>query len=165
MPMTCAPGTCEGECCAGTGTSGNVFRPNHSTFPFPHNDWLMYVLYYDDRMLLCQIIESAVASLRGANARHPCVLEALEWVLPLDWDSLDKLRGKLVVLLDADPASRERMAKFQSDRIKELRSPCPLKASGFFEEVHEKVLPVWLQDEAWTTGDLLEAVRDAYLVA
>ena len=84
MPMTCAPGTCEGECCAGTGTSGNVFRPNHSTFPFPHNDWLMYVLYYDDRVLLCQIIESAVGSLREANMRYPCVLEALEWVLPFE---------------------------------------------------------------------------------
>ena len=165
MPMTCAPGTCEGECCGGGGVCGNVFRPNHSTFPFPHNDWLMYVLFYDDRALLEQIIKSAVRGLREANVKHQCVLEALEWVLPLDGDCMDKLRGKLVVLLDADPASRERMAKFQSDRIKELRSPCPLKASGFFEEVHEKVLPQWLQDEVWTTGDLLEAVRDAYLVA
>ena len=88
----------------------------------------MYVLYYNNRVLLGQIIEFAVVSLREANVKHWCVLQTLEWVLPLNGDSMDKLRGKLVVLLDADPVSLERMARFKSDGIKELRAQCPLKA-------------------------------------
>ena len=142
-----------------------TFRPNHSTFAFPHNDWLMYILFYEDTQLLRQIAGSAISHLRETNANHPCVLCELEALSPDDMDCVDRLRGKVLVLLDADPAARAQLTAFRSDTIKELRPLCPQKASGFFEQLHTLILPEWIQDERRTIVDLVHAARDAYLVA
>jgi len=160
MASTCNPETCETA-----SKKPKLFKANCSTFMFPHNDWLMYILYYEDAHLLEQIINSAITSIKQAYHKHQCVLDVLAAYTPAQTDSINILRVKLLVLLDTDEESRNRLCAFASETIKDLRCLCPLKASTFFEELHSTLLPEWVQDECKDTYDLLEAVRDAYLVS
>ena len=156
MPTTCDPNQSQAHL---------TFRPNHSTFPFPHNDWIMYVLFYQDIQLLRQIIASAVTHMRSTHAQYPHVLASLDAFTPNGDDSITRLRAKMLVLLDTSTDARTQLATFRSDTIRELRSPCPLKASNFFEVLHTQLIPSWLQDETVSILDLVESARDAYLIA
>jgi len=160
MPSTCDPETCET-----LSKRPKMFKANSSTFTFPHNDWLMYILYYEDGSLLVQIINSAIASIKRTYCMHQCVLDVLAPYAPAQTDSINVLRTKLLILLDTDEDSRNRLCAFASEAIRDLRSLCPLKASSFFEELHSRLLPDWVQDECKDTYDLIEAVREAYLVS
>ena len=157
MPTTCQTPPAD--------PSGLVFQPNHTTFLFPHNDWLMYILYYDDAHLIRQIILSGLSSLRTTYAHHPCVLDALTPYTPCPYDSINRLRTKLLVILEADPPSRARIAAFRSNAIRELNPVDPLKASNFFQEMHTRTLVDWVQDEHRTMDDLIDAARDLYLLS
>jgi hypothetical protein len=66
---------------------------------YPHNDWLMYILYTADAGFMAQIIRGAALGVQRAHA-SPAVHEALRAYEPSPSDSLLLLRAKLLVLLD-----------------------------------------------------------------
>lgn len=73
---------------------------------YPHNDWLMYLLYTGDAPFMAQVIRAAMANIRRAHAGSEPVADAVGLYEPGPADSLHTLRAKLLVLLDQVAAAR-----------------------------------------------------------
>lgn len=76
-------------------------HPERMSIPctYPHNDWLMYVLYTGDNQFMAQIIRDAARSI-GRTHANPAVSEVLLLYEPGPMDCSHTLRMKLLVLLD-----------------------------------------------------------------
>ena len=141
-------------------------QPDRMSMPCtcPHSDWLMYVLYGCDSEFMGQVIRSAAA---GIEAEHdtPGVREALKLFLPSQNDCMHSLRIKLLVLLDRDEGTRRRLCEYTSTAVQRYSKVCPEKASRFYVELHERLLPDWVKDETISSGEFVDRVRMAYLIS
>jgi hypothetical protein len=131
---------------------------------YPHNDWLMYVLYTGDTGFMSQIIRDAA---RGVDQTHRSegVTDALRAYAPGPADCANTLRMKLLVLMDQDEQTRRRLCEFQSELARDWRPVCKTKATRFYAALHDQVLPEWVKDEAVTLDEAIDAARMAYLVS
>jgi hypothetical protein len=113
---------------------------------------------------MSQIIRSAAA---GIEAEHgtPGVSEALKHFLPSHDDCLHSLRVKLLVLLDQDEGTRRRLCNYTSKAVQRYTKVCPEKASRFYVDLHEQLLPDWIKNETVTSGEFVDRVRMAYLIS
>lgn len=57
------------------------------------------------------------------------------------------------------------MCNFKPDNVRERKSVCPVKASGFFQELHDTLFPDWVCDERQSLDDFIDRVRMCYLVS
>ena len=132
----------------------------------PHNDWMFYVLYHEDRPFLSQIISTSVRNLgAGGPDTVPELSTLLDWFANIQTDSVHVLRAKLLVLLDQDEATRKEFTVFRPDSCR-LRPPLPLaKADRFFAQLHETVIPQWLCNETISLNTLVDSARNAYLIS
>ena len=131
---------------------------------FPHHDWLMYVLYGADADFMRQIIRGAAHGVAQAHGTDG-VRDALRAYAPGDGDCLHTLRVKLLVLLDQDEATRARLCEYRSPVVRDWHPVCRVKATRFYAELHDSLLPGWVKDETVTTSDFVDRVRAAYLVS
>lgn len=69
-------------------------------FNFPHNDWVMYMLYVDDIPLLQQMVNSAVQNIALQFSYHTAIADVLKFYEPVPTDTINRLRCKFLVLLD-----------------------------------------------------------------
>ena len=131
----------------------------------PHRDWLMYVLYGGDSEFIGQIIRGAMQGIGNAHGGAPGVTEALRVYAPQADDCLHTLRIKLLVLLDLDEPTRLRLSEYTSPMVRDWHPVCRVKATRFYLELHDSLLPGWVKDETITASDFVERVRMAYLVS
>ena len=163
---------------------GSPLQPERMSIPctYPHNDWLMYVLYTGDNAFMAQIIRDAARGIERAHRSEP-VSDALRAYEPGPTDCSHTLRMKLLVLLDQvrppnparpsrpltrlpqDEATRRRLCEFQSDLARDWRPVCKVKATRFYETLHEELLPAWVKDETVTLDEAVERARMAYLIS
>jgi len=47
----------------------------------------------------------------------------------------------------------------------ERKPVCPVKASSFFQELHDALFPQWVCDERQSLDDFIDSVRMCYLVS
>jgi len=131
----------------------------------PHNDWLLQLLYGSDLDMLRKVIFKAAQSI---ELTHKCshVTSVLLLMLSKPNDSINTLRVKMLVLLDQDEPTRAALCATGPSDLFPTRIPvCPKKASGFFQGLHDELLPRWVKDESVTLGDLIEDARMLYLIA
>lgn len=70
-----------------------------SVIKFPHNDWLMYVLYHDDVGFMGQIVESGCRALKSAHP-HPRLGALIDTFMVQPRDSVNVVRVKMLVMLE-----------------------------------------------------------------
>jgi hypothetical protein len=140
-------------------------QPERMSIPctYPHNDWLMYILYNGDAPFLGQIIRAAIGNIAKEHQSEG-VTDALRSYEVSASDSLHTLRGKVVVLLDQDEATRARLCEFKSELVRDWQPACPAKATRFYGQLHSSVIPNWVKDEEVTLAELIDSAREAYLV-
>ena len=80
-------------------------------------------------------------------------------------DSLLSLRGKLFVLLDQDEITRHELVKRNTKLIGHFGPVSIEKANGFYTALHKQVLPKWVSDETMSLEELVDELRNAYLIA
>ena len=131
---------------------------------YPHNDWLMYILYNGDARFLGQIIEAAMANIERHHQSEG-VTEALRCYAASGGDSLHTLQGKVLVLLEQDEATRRRLCEFRSDVVRDWQPVCPAKATRFYAQLHDELIPGWVKDEEVALADFIDTARAAYLVS
>ena len=124
----------------------------------------MYVLYGADADFMRQIIRGAAHGVAQAHGTDG-VRDALRAYAPGDGDCLHTLRVKLLVLLDQDEATRARLCEYRSPGVRDWHPVCRVKATRFYAELHDSLLPGWVKDETVTTSDFVDRVRAAYLVS
>jgi len=124
----------------------------------------MYVLYGADADFMRQIIRGAAHGVAQAHDTDG-VRDALRAYAPGDGDCLHTLRVKLLVLLDQDEATRARLCEYRSPVVRDWHPVCRVKATRFYAELHDSLLPGWVKDETVTTSDFVDRVRAAYLVS
>ena len=131
----------------------------------PHNDWLLHILYGSDAVILQRIIFKAAQSI---ELTHRCahVTAALLPLLPQPGDSMLILQAKVLIMLDQDESLRAALcAAGPSDIFPTRRPVCPKKATGFFQGLHDLLLPRWIKDEAVTLADFIDEAWMLYLIA
>jgi hypothetical protein len=130
---------------------------------YPHNDWLMYILYNSDAQFLGQIIQAAMVNIE--NQYHTeGVTEALRSSAVKGGDSLHTLRGKVLVLLEQDEVTRRRLCEFKSELVRDWQPVCPAKATRFYAQLHSELIPNWVKDEEVTLSEFIDSARATYLV-
>ena len=124
----------------------------------------MYILYSGDSEFLCQIIRGAI---HGVGRAHPTegVKDALRVYEPGRDDCLHTLRIKLLVLLDQDETTRVRLCEYRSPLARDWHPVCRVKATRFYTDLHDSLLPAWIKDETITASDFVDRVRMAYLIS
>jgi hypothetical protein len=131
---------------------------------YPHHDWLMYILYSCDATFLHQIIRSAMRNICASHGTAG-IKEAAEIYEPSDEDCLHTLRIKLLVLLDQDEETRRKLTEYKSNVARDWHPVCPRKATRFYAELHDQLLPDWIKDETITNSEFVDRARMAYLVS
>ena len=124
----------------------------------------MYILYSCDSEFMSQVIRTACRSIEEEHG-DPGVSRAARAFLPSPDDCLHTLRAKLLVLLDRDEPTRRRLCAFTSPVVRNYRPVPADKASAFYVELHERLIPDWVKDETVTLGNFVDSVRMAYLIA
>ena len=130
----------------------------------PHSDWLMYILYSSDTQFMGQIIRSAITGIEALHCTDG-VTDALKSYQPSQSDTTHLLRIKLLVLLDQDESVRKRLCEYTSPNAREWRPVCPSKASRFYVELHERLIPDWIKDESVSSEEFVDKVRMSYLIS
>ena len=70
-----------------------------SALMYPHNDWLMYVLYHDDIPLMCQIIDSGRTSLKATHTQ-PRLGPLIDKFLACPDESVNMVRVKMLIMFE-----------------------------------------------------------------
>ena len=125
-----------------------------------HNDWMFYLLYYDDTTLMRQIIATCAENIAREHPT-PGVREALATLGDTTLDSVHVLRAKLLLLLDQDEGSRRHLTEFAAKTARMPRPRCPHKGSRFYTDLHTH----WICDERVPLASLVDSARMAYLIA
>ena len=141
-------------------------QPERMSTPctYPHNDWLMYVLYYHDVDLTRQMISTAIESIRSTHS-CPNVSRILDSYRPSDLDCHHTLRIKLLVLLDQDEYTRAQLCNYTCKLVRDRRPVPPEKGSRFYAALHDELLPAWVRDGSVPACKFVDSVRMAYLVS
>ena len=139
------------------------FSPHRGTDQV-HNDWMFYLLYYDDTALMRQIIGTCASNIARQHPT-PGVAEALLTLGDTTRDSIHVLRAKLVLLLDLDDTSRRHLTEFTAQTARMPRPLCPHKGSRFYTDMHAHVIPEWSCDERIPLATLVDSAQMAYLIA
>ena len=124
----------------------------------------MYILYGGDSEFIGQIIRGAMQGIQRAHGTAG-VGEALRVYAPQRDDCLHTLRIKLLVLLDLDEPTRRRLSEYSSPLARDWHPVCRVKATRFYAELHDVLLPGWVKDETINASDFVDRVRMAYLVS
>jgi hypothetical protein len=124
----------------------------------------MYILYSGDSEFLGQIIRGAAHGIGEAH-RTEGVRDALLPYAPAADDCMHALRIKLLILLDQDETTRVRLCEYSSPLAREWRPVCRAKATRFYTDLHDSLLPTWVKDETITASDFVDRVRMAYLIS
>jgi len=96
-------------------------------------------------------------------SRSSGMTESLQNMLKMCDQGLDFERAVFLLLLNIDMEMKETICKgFPSENIKGLAKE---KAASFLQELNIKVVPAWQGNEFKNVNDLVEAARNAYLVA
>ena len=154
-------------------------------FNFPHNDWVMYMLYVDDIPLLKQMISSAIMNISAQFFNSQAIGDILKFYEPSPTDTVNKLRCKFLVLLDQvsvllvcipelhltrpnthaeqDEKTRHQLALYRTDVIRGRKAIDPEKADRFYDALHENLLPAWARNEDISDDALIDSVRGSYL--
>jgi hypothetical protein len=124
----------------------------------------MYILYGGDSEFMGQIIRGAMMGIERAHGTDG-VRDALRPYAPDEDDCLHSLRIKLLVLLDQDEGTRARLCEYRSPIARDWHPVCRVKATRFYIDLHESLLPGWVKDETVSASEFVERVRMAYLVS
>jgi hypothetical protein len=124
----------------------------------------MYILYGGDSEFIGQIIRGAMQGIERAHGTAG-VTESLRVYSPQRDDCLHTLRIKLLVLLDLDEPTRRRLSEYSSPLARDWHPVCRVKATRFYAELHDVLLPGWVKDETINASDFVDRVRMAYLVS
>lgn len=126
-------------------------------------DCLMHLLYCGSSEPLLRAL--IAESMRNIAASYPTdgVRRALVQLVPGAGASLASLRALFFLLLNQDCRMRARVCE---DRLAGyLPALCPYKACRFFDQLREGVVPGWIKDERVSLLELVERLKDAYLVS
>lgn len=129
----------------------------------PCQDILQYLLYSGSAgPFLHRLISQCILNI-GADFPTPGVKEALAcYNIPRE-SSLALLRAVFFVLLNYD--SRTRNALCEKRFLPHLPELCAFKACRFYDQLRDDVLVGWIKDETVGTAELMEGLKESYLVA
>jgi hypothetical protein len=131
----------------------------------PHKDWLFYVLYCGDSLMISDIIRQCIKNIGMYYENDPEIVEILTQYLPKPADSLLYLRSKLFILLNEDETTRRELVEKQKIGVGYF-GPIPLsKANRFYVTLHSQIIPQWVSNEDITLSDLIDNLRMAYLIS
>ena len=129
----------------------------------PCQDTLQYLLYSGSASpLLHALIRQCVTNL-GNDFPTPGVRAALGRYLVPRESSLALLRAVFFVLLSYD--SRTRSALCERRFLPHVPELCAHKACRFYDQLRDEVLVGWIKDETVGTAELMERLKESYLVA
>ena len=123
----------------------------------------MHILYGGsaEALLRTLIIESMNNILKDFPTEG--VRQALGPFMPKADTSLASLRVHFCLLLNQDYNMR---VKLCSSRLAwYIPTLCPHKACNFYDQLQEELVPRWIRDENLSLLDLMENLRDSYLVS
>lgn len=124
-------------------------------------DVLFHVLYCSDFEYIKQLIEESVIYIAH---EYPSagVHAALQTMRPSERDTLDKLRARFFILLNQDMHMRKRLGK-DPGKSCILSNVCDFKANRFYDELNNRVIPAFAQDETMSLEAFIESLRDTYI--
>ena len=122
----------------------------------------MYILYSCDSEFMSQVIRSAAKNIEEEHATEG-VTQAIKPFMPHPEDCLHSLRIKLLILLNRDERTRRRLCEYTSPVVRSYTPVPEEKASRFYVELHETLIPDWVKNETITSGEFIDGVRMAYL--
>ena len=133
----------------------------------PHRqcqDIVMHVLYSGGVESLLRSLISQ--SLKNISDEFPSagVRDALShYVLAREGVSISTLRAVFFILLNQDSRMRARLCS--SRVLSYIPELCPYKACRFYDQMRDSVVTAWVKDETIAALDLVENLKDSYLVA
>ena len=126
-------------------------------------DAAMHVLYSGaSDTLLRELIHRSLCNL-GEDFPTKGVRSALECFVPPREASLALLRAIFFVLLNQDSRMRAHLCSARVAPM--LPALCPHKACRLYDTLREKVLRDWIKDETVGLLQLVENLKEAYLVS
>jgi hypothetical protein len=129
----------------------------------PCQDILQHLLYSGSAgPMLHALILQCVTNL-GNDYPTPGVRKALgRYLIPRE-SSLALLRATFFVLLSYD--SRMRATLTERRLLPHLPPLCAFKACRFYDQLRDDVLAGWIKDETVGPAELMERLKESYLVA
>ena len=129
--------------------------------PFQRRDVLFYVLFGANTDYFRRLIEESVVNIAR---EYPAdgVADALQLLRPEPSDSLHALQIKFFLLLNEDETMRKSLASVKAGHALVI-SLCPLKAERFYDDLCERLVPLWIKDCRVTHEAFVDSLRQAYL--
>jgi hypothetical protein len=127
--------------------------------PMQRQDMYFHLLYGGDTEHIRRLIHRSVGNIAR---EYPAagVREALGGMAPGALDNMFALRARFFMLLSVDSDMRNFVATYSSSTVTPF---CPHKASRFYDELIDVILPGWIKNEDKTLHGLIDSIREAYL--
>ena len=129
----------------------------------PCQDTLQHALYSGSAGPLLRHLISVSRCNIARDFPSPGVQEALARFDPPSDAAPGLLRVVLLVLLNVD--SRLRRSLCEQRFVPHIPPLCPHKACRFYDLLKDEVLHEWVRNENISTAELVEQLKEAYLVA
>lgn len=127
------------------------------------NDMLFHVLFGGDAEHMRALIDESIIDIAREYPTEG-VRNALHRVRHKERDSLDKLRARFFMLLSEDEAMRKRLSAPRPQNGSCVAPLCEHKARLFYDELCDRLLPEFIQNETITLAECVEQIRDTYLL-
>ena len=128
------------------------------------NDMLFHVLYGGDAAHIRALIDKSIIDIAREYPTDG-VRTALHRIRHSERDSIDKLRICFFMLLSENEAIRKRLSNPRPQRITCVEPVCEHKARLFYDELCDRLLPEFIQNETITLSDFVEQIRDTYITS
>lgn len=124
----------------------------------------MHILYNDSsEPIICRLIIQSMNNISESNQKHPLIVEQLKKFKPVSTTPIATLRASFFLLLNMDHRMRtELCTRNFEDYLPKL---CQHKACIFFTLLRNEIVVEWMKNESITTIDLVEKIKDAYLLS
>jgi len=128
------------------------------------HDMLFHVLYGGDANHIRALIDESIIDIAREYPTDG-VRNALHRVRHTDRDSLDKLRVRFFMLLSEDEAMRKRLSSPRPQKGRYVAPVCEHKARLFYDELCDRLLPEFIQNETITLSECVDQIRDMYITS
>ena len=127
--------------------------------PMQRQDMYFHLLYGGDTGHIRRLISRSADNIAKEYPTEG-VREALCGLAPGPDDNMFVLRARFFILLSVDSDMRNFVATYSSSTVTPF---CPYKASRFYDELIDVILPGWIKNENKTLHSLIDSIREAYL--
>jgi hypothetical protein len=133
------------------------------TPPGQYQDILMHIIYSGGAEPLLRFLIAESLKNIAEDFPTPGVRAALASLAPAVDTPLAGLRARFFLLLNQDQRMRVRLCHGKISA--HLAPVCAYKACCLYAQLSESVVPAWIKNETITLLDLVDHLKDAYLVA